>query len=194
MTEAEWLACDDPWVMLRFVSGKAGERKLRLYACACCRAAHPRGFGPVLEATYAVTESYADGEVDLDAVRGRWGGPAASPCWPERPAAWALDLSRTRSSAQRVRRAGYARCIFGDTFRPASARAVGVVPGVAALAWPAYEQRTLPSGHLDNARLAVLSDALEEAGCTDADLLAHLRSPGPHVRGCWPLDLVLGKA
>jgi hypothetical protein len=49
-------------------------------------------------------------------------------------------------------------------------------------------------GTLDNDRLAVLSDALEEAGCDDADLLDHLRSPGPHVRGCWVLDLLLGKA
>jgi len=41
--------------------------------------------------------------------------------------------------------------------------------------------------------LPVLADALEEAGCTDADLLGHLRGPGPHVRGCWVLDLLLGK-
>jgi hypothetical protein len=38
-----------------------------------------------------------------------------------------------------------------------------------------------------------LADALEDAGCTDADILSHLRSPGPHVRGCWALDLLLGK-
>lgn len=48
-------------------------------------------------------------------------------------------------------------------------------------------------GTLDPARLAVLSDAIEEAGGTDTDILAHLRSPGPHVRGCWALDLILGK-
>jgi hypothetical protein len=43
-------------------------------------------------------------------------------------------------------------------------------------------------------RLAVLADALEEAGCADALLLAHLRSPGPHVRGCFALDAVRGKS
>jgi hypothetical protein len=43
------------------------------------------------------------------------------------------------------------------------------------------------------ADLPVLADALEEAGCMDADLLTHLREPGPHARGCWALDLVLGK-
>ena len=42
-------------------------------------------------------------------------------------------------------------------------------------------------------RLPILADALEDAGCSDADLLAHLREPGHHVRGCWALDLVLGK-
>ncbi len=62
---------------------------------------------------------------------------------------------------------------------------------LSSLAAAAYGERILPSGHLDPARLAVLSDALEEAGCTDPDILSHLRSPGPHVRGCWALDLVL---
>jgi hypothetical protein len=51
----------------------------------------------------------------------------------------------------------------------------------------------MAEGTLDPARLTVLADALEDAGCTDADLLGHLRSPGPHVRGCWAVDLVLGK-
>ena len=56
------------------------------------------------------------------------------------------------------------------------------------LAQAAYEYRSLPSGHLDNARMAVLGDALEEAGCTDATLLTHLRLPAVHVRGCWAVD------
>jgi hypothetical protein len=42
-------------------------------------------------------------------------------------------------------------------------------------------------------RLPILADALEDDGCTDAELLAHLRGPGPHVRGCWAVDVVLGK-
>ena len=40
----------------------------------------------------------------------------------------------------------------------------------------------------------ILADALEDAGCTNTDILDHLRSPGPHVRGCWPVDLLLGKS
>jgi hypothetical protein len=52
----------------------------------------------------------------------------------------------------------------------------------------------IEEGTLKPARLAILADALEEAGCTALPLLEHLRSPGPHVRGCWALDLILGRA
>jgi hypothetical protein len=88
--------------------------------------------------------------------------------------------------------AGIIRCVVGNPFRPPAAARRD--PPIPALAQAAYDERILPSGHLDNARLAVLSDALEEAGCADHALLTHLRSPGPHVRGCWAIDLVLGKS
>jgi hypothetical protein len=45
----------------------------------------------------------------------------------------------------------------------------------------------------DFSDMPVLADALEEAGCQDADILVHLRGPEPHVRGCWVVDLLLGK-
>jgi hypothetical protein len=61
------------------------------------------------------------------------------------------------------------------------------------LAAAVYQERELPSGHLDLTRLAVLADALEDAGCAEALLLEHLRGPGPHVRGCWAVDLLLVK-
>jgi hypothetical protein len=41
-------------------------------------------------------------------------------------------------------------------------------------------------------RLPILADALEEAGCDSAELLAHCRNSGPHVRGCWAVDAVRG--
>jgi len=41
--------------------------------------------------------------------------------------------------------------------------------------------------------MPVFADALEAAGCAEPDILAHCRGPGPHVRGCWAVDLVLGK-
>src|SRR5262249_34757376 len=58
----------------------------------------------------------------------------------------------------------------------------------------AYEERELPSGILFQTRITALADALEEAGYTDEAILSHLRGPGPHVRGCWALDLVLGRS
>jgi hypothetical protein len=56
-----------------------------------------------------------------------------------------------------------------------------------ALADTIYAERALD-------QLPILADALEDVGCDCANLLAHLRSDGPHVRGCWALDLMLGKA
>jgi hypothetical protein len=50
-----------------------------------------------------------------------------------------------------------------------------------------YESRDISS-------MPILADALEEAGCNNAEVLAHCRSDGLHARGCWVLDLLLGKA
>ncbi len=68
-----------------------------------------------------------------------------------------------------------------------------------ATAWLSWREATVPTiaRAIYEVRrfeeLPVLADALEEAGCTDSGLLAHLRGPGPHTRGCWALDLLLGK-
>jgi hypothetical protein len=64
---------------------------------------------------------------------------------------------------------------------------------VRTLAQSSYDERSLPSGFFDDVHLAVLSDALEEAGCDNADILNHCRERGQHVRGCWVVDAVLGK-
>jgi hypothetical protein len=95
--------------------------------------------------------------------------------------------------AERAVQVALFRCIFGNPFCPVSLSPAWLTPAVLKLAQAAYDDRLLPSGLLDNTRLAVLADALEEGGCSNADLLSHLRGPGPHVRGCWALDLVLGK-
>jgi hypothetical protein len=66
---------------------------------------------------------------------------------------------------------------------------------VVKLATCIYEERALPGGTLDNGRLAVLADALEEAGLEDQEVVKHLRQQGGvHVRGCWCVDLLLRKA
>jgi hypothetical protein len=105
---------------------------------------------------------------------------------------------RTRTKTERSVQATFLRDVVGNPFRPAPA----VDPAwlawqggtVARLALAAFHDRLLPSGALDPSRLALLADALEDAGCTDAELLGHLRGPGPHVRGCWVVDLVLSKS
>ena len=94
--------------------------------------------------------------------------------------------------AERKSQCFFLREIIGNPFRPVAVSPSWQTPQVVALAHASYEHRDLPSGTLDPARLAVLADALEDAGCADADLLGHLRGPGPHVRGCWALDLLLG--
>jgi hypothetical protein len=81
------------------------------------------------------------------------------------------------------------RCLVGNPFRPVSAPAAWRTwrgGTVVRLAEQVYEGRSYGN-------LPVLADALEEAGCADADLLAHCRSADEHARGCWALDLVLGK-
>src|SRR5262249_32973192 len=73
-------------------------------------------------------------------------------------------------------------------------------PVTVAPAWAAWNDGTvvkLAQGiYEDRAfdRLPILADALEEAGCSHPDVLSHCRGPGPHVRGCWLVDLLLGKS
>jgi len=79
-------------------------------------------------------------------------------------------------------------------FRPVVFEPTWRTPTILTLAQRAYEDRHLPAGTLDPVLLGALADALQEVGCTDSEVLAHLRSPGPHVRGCWAVDLVLGRS
>jgi hypothetical protein len=57
----------------------------------------------------------------------------------------------------------------------------------------AYDGRILPAGTFRPDRVAVLADALEEAGCQALEVLTHLREPGSHWRGCWVVDWLLDK-
>lgn len=114
-----------------------------------------------------------------------------------RAVAAAVRLGRLRPSGP-LSHTRLVRDIFGNPFRPAArldpAWLAWNSSVVRKLAEDAYEQRSLPNGYLDNTRLALLGDALEDAGCTDAELLGHLRGPGPHVQGCLAVDQILGKS
>jgi hypothetical protein len=87
--------------------------------------------------------------------------------------------------------ASLVRDVFGNPFRPINLSPAHRAPTIVSLARAAYDERRLPGGTLDVHRLAVLADALEEAGAS-GELVAHLRSPGPHVRGCCAVDACLG--
>jgi hypothetical protein len=81
---------------------------------------------------------------------------------------------------------GLVREIFCNPLRPLSVAPAWRTPQALAVARTAYEERRWQD-------LPLLADALEEAGCTEKQILSHCRGPGPHARGCWVVDLVLGK-
>jgi hypothetical protein len=89
-------------------------------------------------------------------------------------------------SAEEATQAKLAREVFGNPFRPVGVDPAWLTPPVVSLARQAYDTG-------DFAALPVLGDALEEAGCADEAVLGHCRGAGPHARGCWVVDLVLGK-
>jgi hypothetical protein len=174
---------------------------MRLYGCACVRTVWTHLKDPRSREAVAVVERYVDGlatkaELDLarqaagDATRGRRTYAAYSAAGLAASSPHGISFC-----AHRLQRCALLRCLF-NPLHPAAVDPAWLSWNggtVRHLAHAAYEERHLPSGELDAARLAVLADALEEAGCIDADLLSHLRGPGPHVRGCWALDLILGK-
>jgi hypothetical protein len=93
---------------------------------------------------------------------------------------------------------GLLRCIFGNPFRLPPPMPPAVLAWndrtVPRLAQAAYDERHLPEGTLDTGRLGILADALLDAECDNEELIAHCRSEGPHVRGCWAIDAILGKS
>jgi hypothetical protein len=221
MTEAEWLSCSDPLPMLEWLrsSGRASDRKLRLFPVACVRSGLFR-FGKGLDIGLEVLERYADGEADgseVDRVFQSF-GPSWSiwdftQAFKDRPYAFAVNESRSRSHeaalaallgrdisrpaadggglpSHLAAKAALLRDLFGNPFRP---------PPTVEVAWLSWDGGTVlrMARAIDEERafdrMPILADALEEAGCTDEGLLQHCRGPGPHVLGCWALDAVLGK-
>jgi hypothetical protein len=257
MTEREWLDSEDLRPMLAWLRGRASERKLRLFACACCRRVWHLLHHPVSRAAVCVAELYAeDGRTEqhlaqaqaeasaaaraaVDRVSSIWlgsGGPSYRWARAEMdrkaaeaaaavavPSAWDAALTvpfwvedagvgitawplldphcggwrhEIYKELRRLRGAARTACceLLRDVFGPLPVR------GIPALRWwLAWEDgvvaRLAQGIYHEGAfeRLPILADALEDAGCTSADILEHCRGPGPHVRGCWVLDLLLEK-
>jgi hypothetical protein len=204
MTEAEWRACTDPDEMLKRLGRRVSNRKLRLFTCACYRHVPPLFDDERIRTAVEGSERYADGLADKQelahalnrAFSAMWtsGVRMAYPTPRCAEAARQFTARTARDgAAERRYQAVLLRDIFGNAFRSSPIVPGSWAPQVLALAQAAYVQRDLPAGTFDEAVLAVLADALEEAGCTDETVLSHLRSDGPHVRGCWVVDLPLGK-
>jgi hypothetical protein len=209
MTEEEWLACTDPQKMLEFLRGKASDRKLRSFACACCRRCKER-LDEVNQLAIEVAELFADSRATVEALRERRMRTVSWMCYVADTNAL---LSALKVIKFRTEEEGWKGCtelcgrgymndlwlaerralgtvlldMFGNPFRPVAVDAPWLTPPVVKLAQAIYEERAFD-------RLPVLADALEEAGCADPDILSHCRGPGPHVKGCWLVDLLLGKS
>jgi hypothetical protein len=218
-TESEWLACGEWSVLWRWFGERATVRKARLFACACFRRLthllDERGRKAV-EAYELFTEGFVSRQQLVESmprVRNNFRS-FLRPRSREREAAGfvaALMAQPTaREEMQLAVRAGRelaewvgawavaaeekAQCdlfrdVVGNPFRAAGPRPEWLARNDGAavkIAHAVYEEGAF-------ADLPVLADALEEAGCDDDEVLSHCRGPGPHVRGCWVVDDLLGR-
>jgi hypothetical protein len=207
--------------MLAFLRGKASDRKLRLFACACCRFLLSPFFifDRDIEGTIETSEWHADGLVGEDvrqeaeqAARYVEFGTSYDGLVNQALIAtvsetlsvadvWAFLIRYSQGYAHddnRIPRADeLASCgcrLLRDIFGPIPFR-----PVVDEASWLAWNDGTIPklaqAVHDDRAfgRMPILADTLEEAGCSDPAILSHCRRPGDHVWGCWVIDLILGK-
>jgi hypothetical protein len=222
LTEQEWLGSTDPQKMLGFLASTQSGRKLRLFAVECCRVIRPFIKDPHSRKALRMAERYADGEASSEKLRFAWQSArrAAQTAHrrrhdptPQDDALWAVTLVVEQDFSRLIWLGGWVnrvlsrvsepglptppaldevlllRCIFGNPFRPATI-------GPAVLAWNDHTVPKLAQAIFDERtfdRMPILADALEDAGCNDDEVLMHCREPGPHVRGCWVVDLVLGK-
>jgi chemotaxis protein histidine kinase CheA len=142
------------------------------------------------EAWEAATDNYAEA-ASAAAFPDAWDAAFAASGWA------AGDADRARKAAKATQ-AALLRDIFVNPWRPVDESAIHP--------WRTWNDHAAEEsaniiyiecvhhgGKLDNTRLLKLADMLVEAGCTDEQILAHLRSSGEHYRGCWVIDLLLGK-
>lgn len=209
MTEDQWLKATEPDVLLKWLQTNkknlASTRQCRLFSCACCRLLW-RKLSPEDQERVELAENFADGlieEASLRKVRSSAVGKGhAAVSW----ALWLPEtwLSRPESAARSS--AGYARY---TSIKNHAQRQVELLRDIVAnpyspvkldpawLQWNGGVIRKMADSIYDDRafdRLPILADALEDAGCTNEVLLKHCRSKGPHVRGCWAVDLLLGKS
>ncbi len=192
MTEKEWFACADARTMLATIGDQGSRRKLGLWVVACYRAVIKPG-KPFVDAVDAL-EHYVEGEAgeaELDAIHRKYHTSLVLIRPPTDPCTFAsLQLNMVGRHLKEL-----PATLLRDMIGPIPFRSVQIDPAwlacsdnlVQRMAEEIYERWAID-------RLLQLAKALEEAGCDNDDILSHLRSVGPHVRGCWVIDLILGKS
>jgi hypothetical protein len=210
VTGRKWDDCKNPLTMLEYLGNGVGERKLRLFACACSRSLWQLLVHAAHRSAIEIAERFADGNAsvaDLRVARRKAYRSGGKGVWADlhrryasrsafettRGGAYAAAHSASDSSAPHLFGHGddreqtkLLREIFGNPFRPVTFDPAWRTSTAVALAAQMYESR-------DFGAMPILADALQDAGCENANILDHCRGSGPHVRGCWVVDLVLGK-
>jgi hypothetical protein len=199
MTEAEWLVAAEPEPMFDALGGVGSDRKFRLFVAVVWRAmadafaSYPINADRLL-AQAEVAEVWADeGRCPpTDRVQGgsNWRPPLTTPAQGARRVVWIafnLPLLEDRERAHTIPFPALIRDLFGNPFRPVAVDPVWRTSTVVSLAEGVYAERAFD-------RLPILADALQDTGCESPDVLDHCRGPGPHARGCWVVDLLLGKS
>jgi hypothetical protein len=212
--ELWWLRESHPRDLLEFLEDRIRGRKWRLFMCACGRRCLDQMPGDIFRRAVAIGEAHADGEESDDAMMavaiaaynqldedrqqpavyhaGRvavevasLGGDSLFDC-TVRLIQSAASVGATEEAETAVQ-ADFVRDIFGNPFRPPTFAPEWRTDTAVTLARTMYESREFSA-------MPILADALQDAGCDDEDILAHCRDAGQvHVRGCWVIDLVLGK-
>ncbi|HLI75585.1 MAG TPA: hypothetical protein VKV02_01470 [Acidobacteriaceae bacterium] len=203
----QWLRYQYPREMLQWLYGRGlPPRKFQLYAASVCRRSWDAIQCGAGREAVIVLERFAEGEeTDAELSEALHRVQVDPEGWPsvDMAAEYALGYIGREdavfaATGMVLPSDGKDDPGFEETFRLDPSRALWEIFGnpfkpicppphsrlVLALAKGAYAE-CLADGRLDCHRLAVLADAVEEAGCCDQPLLAHLRSPGPHYRGCW---------
>lgn len=193
MTENEWRESTDPLQMGREVEVHRSPRKSLLIVAGCLRRFwQPNPLDPPF-ATPEDVERLADGLPNaFDPIREMpgfgWATVGGEPGYVTVEVG--LLLSRCpliQVQCETADVAAVIRDVLGNPFRPTlNINPAWLTPTVLRLAQTIYDRRSF--NHLPE-----LTAALEEAGCDNEDVLAHCRSEGPHAKGCWVLDFVLGK-
>jgi hypothetical protein len=132
-------------------------------------------------ATHPTKRSYAGSAADCAAAAVAYAATASAIL---SMSSWERYLSA--HADERAAQIRLLRDILRNPFRPVTLDPSWVTADVVSLARTAYDGRCFD-------HLPILADALEDAGCTDSEILNHCRQPGDHVRGCWVLDLLSGR-